>query len=61
VSDPDLVTTTVVINTDKAVTANFSQNRFQAGIIGIIAGSAGAGLATFFVTSLFGALFFIAQ
>ena len=50
VSDPDLVTTTVVINTDKAVTANFSQNRFQAGIIGIIAGSAGAGLATFFVT-----------
>jgi hypothetical protein len=50
VADPDLATTTVVINTAKTVTANFSQNKFNAGIIGIIAGSVGAGLVTFFVT-----------
>ena len=50
VADPDLATTTVVVSTDKTVTANFSQARINAGIIGIIAGSVGAGLATFFTT-----------
>jgi uncharacterized repeat protein (TIGR02543 family) len=50
VSDPDLATTTVVITSDKTVTANFSKNIFNAGIIGIIAGSVGAGLAALFVT-----------
>jgi hypothetical protein len=50
VADPNLATTTIVINTDKVVTANFSQNNLNAGIIGIIAGSVGAGLVTFFVT-----------
>ncbi len=50
VADPDLATTTVVISTDKVVTANFSQTRINAGIIGIIAGSVGAGLVTFFTT-----------
>jgi hypothetical protein len=50
VSNPESATTTVFINTDKTVTANFSPNRFNPGIIGIITGSIGAGLATFFVT-----------
>ena len=50
VSDPDSKTTTVVIDTDKTVTASFSRNIFNAGIIGIIAGSVGAGLATLFAT-----------
>jgi len=47
---PELAATTVVINTDQTVTANFSQPRFNAGIIGIIAGSVGAGLAALFAT-----------
>jgi hypothetical protein len=50
VADPELATTTIVINTDKIVTANFSQTRLNASIIGIIAGSVGAGLATLFAT-----------
>jgi hypothetical protein len=40
----------VVMDIDKTVTANFLPNRFNAGIIGIIAGSVGAGLVTFFAT-----------
>jgi uncharacterized repeat protein (TIGR02543 family) len=50
VADPDSATTTVVMDTDKTVTANFLKNRFNAGVIGIIAGSVGAGLVTFFTT-----------
>ncbi len=50
VADTNSATTTVVINSDDTVTANFLQNRFNAGIIGIIAGSVGAGLVTFFTT-----------
>jgi hypothetical protein len=50
VADPELATTTIVINKDKTVTANFSQTRPNASIIGIIAGSVGAGLATYFAT-----------
>jgi hypothetical protein len=50
VADPDSATTTVFINKDKTVTANFSQTRPSASIIGIIAGSVGAGLATYFAT-----------
>jgi uncharacterized repeat protein (TIGR02543 family) len=50
VSDPDSATTTVVISSDKTVTANFSKNIFNAGVIGIIAGSVGAGMAALFVT-----------
>jgi hypothetical protein len=50
VPHPEAATTTVFISNDKTITADFSQNRFNAGIIGIIAGSVGAGLATFFTT-----------
>ena len=50
VSDPDSATTTVVIDSDKSITANFSQTKSNAGIIGIIVGSVGAGLVAFFAT-----------
>jgi hypothetical protein len=50
VSNLESATTTVFITSDKTVTANFSPNRFNPGIIGIIVGSVGAGLATFFTT-----------
>ncbi len=50
VYDPHLTTTTIVMSTDKIISANFSQNRLNAGIIGVIAGSVGAGLATLLAT-----------
>jgi len=50
VADPAAATTTVTIDSDKGITANFSPVKSSAGIIGIIAGSVGAGLAAFFAT-----------
>lgn len=43
-------TTKVVIDSDKQVTANFSQVTFTGGIIGIIVGTTAAALVTFFIT-----------
>ena len=48
VNDPNSAATTFTVNSDKSITANFSQT--NTGIIGIIAGTIGAGLATFFAT-----------
>jgi hypothetical protein len=48
VVNPDSAIAAVTMDSDKKVTANFSQTK--TGIIGIIAGAIGAGLATFFAT-----------
>ena len=39
-----------IMNLIQSVTANFTQNTLNSGIIGIIAGTTGAGLAAFFAT-----------
>jgi uncharacterized repeat protein (TIGR02543 family) len=49
VADPTAATTTLIVDSDKSVTANFSPARPKAVIIGIIAGAVGAGLAAFFI------------
>jgi uncharacterized repeat protein (TIGR02543 family) len=50
VTHPRQKTTKVIMGTDKAVAANFSQASHTAGITGIIAGATAAGLVAFFVT-----------
>ena len=50
VADPESATTTIIMDSDKSITANFSQTKPYKVIIGIIAGAVGAGLATFFAT-----------
>lgn len=47
---PESAVITVTMDSDKMVTANFTQNTLNSGIIGIIAGTTGAGLAAFFAT-----------
>ena len=50
VADPTALTTTLIVDSDKSVTANFSPARPKAAIIGIIAGAVGGGLAAFFIS-----------
>ena len=50
VSNPDSATTTVLIDGDKTIIANFSQAKPWGMIIGIIAAALGAGLGTLFAT-----------
>ncbi len=50
VIDPAASSTKTVMNSDKTVTANFVRSGLSGGVIGIIAGAVGAGLAAFFVT-----------
>ena len=50
VNDPDSSATTFTMDSDKTITANFSQAKLNGGIIGIIIATIGAGLATCFAT-----------
>ena len=50
VADPTSTNTTVFIDSDKYITANFIRSGPDPRIIGIIAGSAGAGVLAFFMT-----------
>ena len=50
VADPLLESTTVLMDSDKTITASFVRSGADIRVIGIIAGAAGAGLTTFFIT-----------
>jgi uncharacterized repeat protein (TIGR02543 family) len=50
VADHASISTKVVMDSDKTVTANFARSGLLGGMIGIIAGAVGAGLVAFYVT-----------